>query len=95
MFGQDKPSHLGFTVDISDTGIFLKSAKVYPPDTILTIELSTPDNHIVEFQGQVMWAKTVPPNLIHIVKKAGMGIRIKNFLRGKQEYHKLVEASHH
>lgn len=34
MFGTDKPYHVGFTVDISETGIFLKATKVYPSNTI-------------------------------------------------------------
>lgn len=49
MFGTDKPTHLGFTVDISDTGIFLKAIKVYPPGTILNMELSIPDGGVAEF----------------------------------------------
>lgn len=96
MFGPDKPTHLGFTIDISDTGIFLKAVKVYPPGTILNVELSIPDNGgVAKFQGQVMWAKAVPANLIHIVQKAGMGIRIIKFLKGLDEYLKLLETSHH
>lgn len=96
MFGPDKPAHLGFTIDISDTGIFLKAVKVYPPGTILNVEISIPDDGgVAEFQGQVMWAKAVPANLIHIVKKAGMGVRIIKFLKGRDEYLKLVEVSHH
>lgn len=93
MFGTDQPYHVGFTVDISEEGIFLKATKVYPPNTIVTIELSIRNHHVVKFQGQVRWAKTVPPNLIHIIKKAGMGIRIVNFLMGEKEYHNLVEVS--
>lgn len=96
MFGPDKPTHLGFTIDISDTGMFLKAVKIYPPGTTLNIELSIPDNGgVAEFHGKVMWAKAVPANLIHIVQKAGMGIRIIKFLKGREEYLKLVEASHH
>lgn len=95
MFGPDKPTHLGFTVDISDTGVFLKAIKVYPPGTILNMELSIPDNGVAEFQGKVMWAKAVPSNMIHIVKKAGMGVRIIKFLKGEKEYLNLVEMSHH
>lgn len=96
IFGNEKPVYHGFTVDISDTGIFLKSNKVFPPSTIIHIELSIPDDGVAVFHGLVMWAKTVPPNLIHVVKKAaGMGIKITQFLSGEEEYHKLVEESHH
>lgn len=95
MFGVDKPTNVGFTVDISDTGIFLKSANVYPPGALLDITLSMPNDGVAHFQGQVRWAKSVPPNLIHVVKKAGMGVKIIKFFEGENAYHKLVETSYH
>ncbi len=92
-FGTDNPSHHGFTIDISDTGIFLKSALVYPPGTILTVVISIQDDGIVRLQGRVMWAKSVPANLVHLIKKVGMGVKIIKFLEGEKEYHRLVEMS--
>src|SRR3990167_1238923 len=94
-FGDDTPLHVGFTGDISNTGIFLKTNKVYPLNTLLIIELHTPDNIIIEFQGKVMWGKTVPPGLAYTAKKVGMGIKIMKFLKGEEEYRRLVEISHH
>ncbi len=95
LFGTDKPVFQGFTVDISDTGIFLKSIKVYPPGSVITVEIHIPDCGVIEFQGRIMWAKTVPSNMINIVKKAGMGGKIINFLKGENEYEKLVKAFHY
>lgn len=96
VFGEAEPIYHGFTVDISEEGVFLKSNKVFPPKTVLNIELSLPDNSVAIFQGRVIWAKIVPPHLVHIVKKiAGMGIRIIKFIGGEREYYKLVEESHH
>jgi len=96
VFGESEPVYHGFTIDISEAGIFLKSNKVFPPRTVLNVELSLPDNVVVIFQGMVIWAKLVPPHLVHVVKKAGgMGIRIIKFVGGEREYHKLVEESHH
>ena len=94
-FGDDTPVHVGFTGDISNTGIFLKTNKIYPLNTVLIIELHTPDDTIIEFQGKVMWGKTVPPGLAYTAKKVGMGIKIMKFLKGEEEYRRLVEISHH
>lgn len=95
LFGADKQVFHGFTVDISNTGIFLKSVKIYPPGSVITVEIHIPDGGVMEFQGRVMWAKAVPSNMINIIKKAGMGVKIISFLKGEDEYHKLVKACHY
>jgi Tfp pilus assembly protein PilZ len=95
MFGPDKPINTGFTIDISNTGVFIKSTKVYQIGTLLFVEITTPEKHIVAFEGIVMWSKAVPQQFAYTVKKAGMGVKITKFLQGKQEYHKLVSLSHH
>ncbi len=95
LFGTDKPVFHGFTVDISDTGIFLKSIKVCPPGSVITVEIHMSDGGVVEFQGRIMWAKAVPSSMINIIKKAGMGVKIINFLKGENEYQELVKAFHH
>lgn len=94
LFGADKSVFHGFTVDVSNTGIFLKSVKIYTPGSVIAVEIHIPDGGVVEFQGRVMWAKAVPPNMINIIKKAGMGVKIISFLKGEDEYHKLVKACH-
>jgi len=42
-FGKEKPDHIGFTQDISATGIFIKSNFSFPPPTKLKVELTLPD----------------------------------------------------
>lgn len=75
-FGVDRPSHLGFTVDVSTTGLFVKTSTIFPPKTELILELTLPDQRIVSLRGEVTWAKRVPPQLARHVKKAGMGIEL-------------------
>ena len=94
-FGDDTPVHVGFPVYIANTGISIKTNNIYPLNTLLFIELHPPDNTIIEFQGKVMWGKTVPPGLAYTAKKVGMGIKIMKFLKGEEEYRRLVEISHH
>ena len=75
-FGQNRPDHNGFTVDLSTQGIFIKSSKIFPPGTFLTMELTLPNLHKISLSGRVMWGKRVPMNLIRHIKKSGMGIKL-------------------
>ncbi|MBI3802352.1 MAG: PilZ domain-containing protein [Nitrospirae bacterium] len=75
-FGNEKPEHIGFTHDLSATGIFLKTNTVFPPNTRLQIELTLPDETVLCCRGIVMWAKRIPPALNRMVQKHGMGVRL-------------------
>ncbi len=75
-FGEDSPRMVGFTGDISQAGIFIKSSKVFGPGTILKIDLTLPNNLVLHLEGRVMWAKKVPPSLHRVTKKSGMGVLI-------------------
>ena len=87
-FGVDEASRFGFTEDISETGIFIKSAIVQNPNSVLKIQLTAPGGQLIELTGRVMWAKKVPPNLLRRLK-GGMGVRILNFQRGAEDYQTL------
>ena len=88
-FGPEGPSRLGFTEDLSDTGIFLRSTYVHRPNTVLKVSMNVTDQDDVAFEGRVMWARKVPHNLMDKVK-GGMGIRILSFTEGEAKYHALV-----
>lgn len=90
-FGPDGPKQIGFTEDISDTGIFLRSTIVHRPNTILSIALSIHGPDDVVFQGRIMWARKVPHNLMNKIK-GGMGIRILSFSKGEEIYQALVTS---
>lgn len=77
-FGEDSPRMVGFTGDISQAGIFIKSSKVFNPGTFLKIALTLPNNLVLDLEGHVMWAKKVPPSLHRFTKKSGMGVLIHN-----------------
>jgi hypothetical protein len=79
-----------FTEDISPLGLFIKTANVCHPNTILKIELLV-DPQPICFDARVMWAKRVPQNLFHLVKKSGMGVRIIRFSDGRDRYMTLCE----
>ncbi|MBI3811715.1 MAG: PilZ domain-containing protein [Nitrospirae bacterium] len=75
-FGTVKPDRLGFTEDLSPTGLFIKTGIVSPPGTALRIELTLPDDRTILMAGVVMWAKQVPHSLLRFTKKNGMGLRL-------------------
>ena len=75
-FGPERPTDLGFTVDVSETGLFVKTNTVYPPDTRLVLELFLPDRRVLSLRGRVMWAKRLPPQLARLLRKAGMGVEL-------------------
>ncbi len=88
-FGTEKAERVGFTDDISSDGLFIKSNGVFPPGTILRIELTLPDQRIIRLVGRVMWSKQVPPSLIRYTKKSGIGIRITET---NEEYKQFMES---
>ena len=93
-FGIDVPARLAFTEDISLQGMCIKTALVCPPGSRLKIELNLPDDSVVTMGGMVMWAKKVPPNMIHLVKKCGMGVKITGISSGEDNYRMLCEDLH-
>ncbi len=70
---ENPPVKISYVTDLSDTGLFIKTCKIYRPDTklYLTIEVNGKPH---KGEGVVTWAKKVPKNLMRIIK-GGMGIR--------------------
>lgn len=93
-FGIDLPARVAFTEDISHQGMCIRTAMVCPPGSRLKIELNLPDGTVTQMAGVVMWAKKVPPNMIHLVKKCGMGVRITGIVSGRDGYERLCEELH-
>ncbi len=88
-FGIDMPGRVAFTEDISPEGMRIKTALVCPPGSRLKIELTLPDGSTAKLRATVMWAKKVPPNMLHLVKKCGMGVRITAIEAGREGYMEL------
>ncbi|MBI3621207.1 MAG: PilZ domain-containing protein [Nitrospirae bacterium] len=88
-FGMELPTYVGYTTDISATGLFIKSSTIFPPQTVLKIALTLPDERVVFLSGVVMWSKRVPPQLARLVRKNGMGVRLQ---QPAQNYLELFAA---
>lgn len=90
-FGLDEAARVAFTEDLSMTGMFIKSANIVPPNSIIKIEFTLPDGTTVELEARVMWAKKVPQNLFHLVKKSGMGVHFLRFISGENAFDDFFE----
>jgi len=71
-FGIQKADRAAFTRDLSETGLFIKSNRVFKPGTTLQIEMTFPDRTFAMW-ARVAWAKKVPPALAHVLE-CGMGV---------------------
>jgi hypothetical protein len=72
-FGIDRPEKTGFTMNVSRSGMFLRTNTVFKPGTRIQLEIVLPDRSF-GLWAQVVWAKKVPPQLAHVLD-CGMGVR--------------------
>lgn len=91
-FGLDVPRKMAFSDDISCEGIFIKTASPEQPGELLNIEITLPDQTLVACKGRIHWAKRVPPNMVRLLSKGGMGVNILSFSEGQQAYEAFVES---
>lgn len=91
-FGTEAPTKIAFSDDISTSGVFIKTAAPEKPGTLLEIEITLPEEIKVLCTGRVHWAKRVPPNMLRLAGKGGMGVHILRFNEGKQAYQEFVES---
>ena len=85
-FGIGDAVRIAFTEDVSMTGMFIKTPNIAPPNSKVRIEFVLPDGSQVELEARVMWAKKVPQNLFHLVKKSGMGVHFIRFHSGEDAF---------
>ena len=88
-YGPDGPQKLGFTDDVSEGGIFIRSPQVERPGTLLAVEIDVPGKGTVRFDGKVRWAKRVPVQLVQRGIKGGMGVHIERFNEGEEYFREL------
>jgi hypothetical protein len=87
---EDAAGRVAFSEDISRTGMFIKTANIYPPNTRIKLDLDLSGNS-VQVEARVMWAKKVPQNLFHLVKKSGMGVRFLKIVSGEEHLNRYFE----
>lgn len=93
-FGVDYPKRVAFTRDASEQGLHIITGYPERPGTKLLVEIELPNNEQVIAYGFVRWAKKVPPNLMYVADKAGMGVLLTQFKVGQAVYHAFLESLH-
>lgn len=73
-FGVEAPTNLGFTLDLSSTGLFIKTTMVVPIGSKVTIVLTLQDDSSLNLIGTVIWNKRVPAGLDRVMPKNGIGV---------------------
>ena len=71
-YGVDKADRTGFTQNVSETGLFVKTNNVFKPGSTIQVEMEFPERKFGMW-ARVIWAKKVPPQLAHILD-CGMGV---------------------
>lgn len=94
-FGIDAPTRVAFTEDLTDLGLFILTGQPEKPGSLLRIEIYLPHDQTVQAQCRVRWAKKVPPQLMRVAHKGGMGVRLLHFESGEAEYHQFVAEQRH
>ena len=90
-FGVRGLDHKGFTTDLSENGIAIKTNQVFPPGSELLIRIDT-DDKILTARGMVRWARQVPP-LMAAYARCGMGIEFTALSGGFDEYLQTVSGA--
>lgn len=73
-YGDDKATFLGYTLEMGDKGMFLQGNQLFPPGTLLNLELESPQGP-VSARGIVRWVKEVPA-VFRRSMRGGMGIEL-------------------
>lgn len=67
------PSLMGYSGNLSQHGMMIRTMRVFPPGTRLALELRFPDQAI-RVDGEVVWAREGPLTLLS-TGRIGMGIK--------------------
>ncbi len=72
-FGLEETRFVGYSGNVSKSGIMVRAVRVFPPGSILNIELKLPGGTVVRARGEVVWARGGPPQWV-TTGRIGMGI---------------------
>ena len=80
-FGTSTADKTAFTKNVSESGMFLHTNHVFKPGSTIHVQIQFPKDTF-SMWARVVWAKTVPPQLAHVLE-CGMGLR---FIDPPQEW---------
>ncbi len=71
-YGPEQPQFIGYSGNVSRSGIMVRAIRVFAPGTVLNLELKFPDSTF-HVQGEVVWAREGPVQFLS-TGRVGMGI---------------------
>lgn len=71
-YGLEEPRFIGYSGNLSKSGIMVRAVRVFPPGSVLNLELRLPGG-AVRVCGVVVWAREGPPQWV-TTGRIGMGI---------------------
>ena len=71
-YGQGEPKYIGYSRNLSRTGMMVGARRVFAPGTVLTLDIRV-SQAIFRVRGEVIWAREGPVEWIH-TGRVGMGI---------------------
>lgn len=72
-YGPEKPQFTGYSANVSRTGVMLRALRVFPPGTILHVQVKTPEG-CLNLRGKVKWAREGSVQML-ATGRVGMGIK--------------------
>ncbi len=78
-FGPGDLAHAGHAQDISSGGVYLQAGIVYPPGTVLVLQIDYPEE-TVGVRGVVRWSRDVPP-VFKRTHRCGMGVEFLEIIQ--------------
>lgn len=75
-YGDGEPRHPGYSGNISTAGIMIRTTRVFPPGTILALQLKFPEASFT-LDAVVMWARQGNVQWLQ-TGKVGMGLMFVN-----------------
>lgn len=96
-FGVSDPNTIGFTSDVSPVGMFIRTNRGLPPETLINISVEIPSGEIIPLKGIVKRAVKYSSHLGSVMKN-GMGIEIESskgdyiqFIQFLKDYYDTVD----
>src|SRR5574341_659391 len=71
-YGPDLPQFVGFSGNISRTGLMIRAVRLFAPGTVLNLELRFP-GETISARGEVVWAREGSVQLLS-TGRIGMGV---------------------
>jgi Tfp pilus assembly protein PilZ len=83
-YGLTAAEKTAFTKNLSETGLFLQTNQVFKPGSTIHVQIQFPGESVAMW-ARVVWAKTVPAQLAHVLE-CGMGV---HFIEPPSEWSRI------